>query len=803
MKISVNWLKDFLPSFSSDISSLVEKLTYLGLEVEEVHQKQLPDDLVVAGRIEELERHPDADHLTVCRVNTGTGELLQIVCGAPNVRTGMHVPVATLGAKLRQADGTEFLIKKSKIRGVHSFGMICAADELGLSLDHSGVMELDPSVSPGTPLSALLNGDVLLDIAVTPNRSDVLYHLGLARELASPAEIGFPERCDITFSGSGDLVEIRDTEACPYYTAVVIRGITVRESPAWLKARLESIGLKPKNNIVDITNYVLHAIGQPLHAFDLKQLAGERIVVRSDVSGPFAVLSQEICHVEPGMLVICDAVKHVALAGVMGGLDSAVSGETIDILLESAYFSPSPIRKSSRKAAISSDSSYRFERGVDPLNVKRAAECAVALILDLAGGEIAVAQECGEAPYALQRVSLRPRKANAMLGSAIAPETMKDILVRLGFECLSSADEESMEFLVPSWRLDVTAEIDLIEEVARVYGYDNIESSAQMATTYPQFRKVPEHFPDYLRGILAGLDFWEILTNPLVRRQEAELFDRRVVSALNPISEGLEVLRPSLLPSFLRVIAHNIRHGNRDLRFFEVARGFIHQEPSGNGGSPLGAFAEREYLVMAITGARHPRLWNQPAVKSDFYDMTGAAEMLLDKLNLLEKSSLIVYNQSTVGIDVMLTGQKDNRICRVGTVQRVDASVLGEFDIDQEVYLAELDTEALEGVFSSAVVYEPPSRFPSVQRDLSFILPHAVAVRKLVDVVWASDPLIRNVTVFDHFERSTGQGMERSVALSLDIVDYEGTLQDRRINGILQKAGENAGKQLGAVIRQV
>ncbi|MBN1279471.1 MAG: phenylalanine--tRNA ligase subunit beta [Chlorobiaceae bacterium] len=805
MKISVSWLQDFLPSFNPDIQSLVDKLTFLGFEVEEVCARQLPDDYVVVGRIESVERHPDADRLTVCRVDTGGSDPLQIVCGAPNVRQGMIVSVATVGARLIQPDGEVFAIRKSKIRGVHSFGMICAADELGLSEDHSGVMELDASLAPGIPVSTVLKGDVMLDIAVTPNRPDVLSHLGLSRELAPPEELVLPARHAVDFAVTENIVEIMDPEACPYYTVVVIRGVTVRESPAWLKERLESIGLKPKNNIVDITNYILHALGQPLHAFDLAKLAGGRVIIRSDSAASFTLLNQETCTIRTGMPVICDAEKPVALAGVMGGSDSSVTSETTDILLESAYFSPSRIRKSAKQAGIASDSSYRFERGVDPMNVRRAAECAVALILELAGGEIASAQESGVVPAEGAPITLRTERVNAILGSAIGPEAMKEILVRLGFRCEETTEEGSMVFRVPSWRVDAIAEIDLIEEIARVYGYDNIVPAERMVTSYPASRTVPEYFPDHLRGIVAGLNFREILTNPLIRRSEAELFDQRVVAALNPISEGLEVLRPSLVPAFLKVIAHNLRHGNRDLRFFEVARGFTGNELKGEDdeASPLDVFHEREYLVMALSGARHPRLWNQLSVKSDVYDMTGAVEMLLEKLNLLEKSSLIVYNENTVGIDVILPGKKGSHACSAGTVRMIDAAMLREFDIGQEVFLAELDVAVLQSAFTAAVTYEPPSRFPVVQRDLSFILPEGIAVRKLVDVVRSSDPMIRNVSVFDQFERTSLNGKENSVALSLDIVDYDRTLQDERISDILDKAGSEAGKQLGAVIRQV
>lgn len=804
MKISVSWLKDFLPSFSSDTSSLVEKLTFLGLEVEEVHESSLPDELVVVGRIEEVLPHPNAERLTICRVDVGREELLQIVCGAPNVKSGMLVPVATEKAKLRLPDGQALTIKASKIRGERSYGMICAADELGLSDDHSGVMQLDPSCRIGDPLARYLDGDVVLDIAVTPNRPDVLSHLGVARELAGREELHYPLQKTVSFSKTGSLVEVLDSEACPYYSAVVIRGIKVTESPLWLRRKLESIGLRPRNNIVDVTNYILHALGQPLHAFDLGRLSGERIVVRSDMQGELAVINQQLCRIEPGMTVICDSEKPLALAGVMGGLDSAVSEATTDILLEAACFSPSMIRRSAKKAAIASDSSYRFERGIDPNNVKRAAECAVALILELAGGCVEEAQECGTAEHELRQVTLRPARVNALLGSAISAAQMADMLERIGFS-VDGTGEEAMIFRVPSCRVDVSEEIDLVEEVARLYGYDNIKPSSRMATIYPQSRRYPAFFPDFLRTIMVGLNFREILTNPLMKREEAGLFSERLVTVLNPISEGLEVLRPGLVPGFLKIIAHNIRHGNRDLKFFEIARGFrsIPGDERTGGGAPLDAFIEQEYLVLALTGSRFPRSWNQPPEKVDFYDLMGAVEMLLEKLNLLDKSAVNIYNEQTVSIDLELTEQGKTRSCRVGVVQQVGEELLTAFDVGQDVYIAEIDVAVLESCFHPDVTYEPPSRFPVVQRDLSLILPHNVTVQSLVELVRTSDPLIRDVRVFDLFERTSGEGGERSIALSMEIADHTGTLQDERISDILLKVGSNALNKLGAVIRQV
>ncbi|MEI6846633.1 MAG: phenylalanine--tRNA ligase subunit beta [Chlorobiaceae bacterium] len=803
MKISVNWLKDFLPSFSSDIPSLVEKLTFLGFEVEDVLEPILPDDLVVVGRIAEVAQHPNAERLTLCRVDVGQDEPLQIVCGAPNVKAGMLVPVATEKAKLILSDGQTITIKASKIRGERSYGMICAADELGLSDDHSGVMQLNDSCRIGDPFARYLDGDVVLDIAVTPNRPDVLSHLGVARELAGREEIHYPDRKAVAFSTSGPLVDVQDASACPYYAGVVIRGITVTESPEWLRRKLERIGLRPKNNIVDITNYILHGLGQPLHAFDFGKLAGGRVVVRSDMRSEFAAINQEVCQVEPGMPVICDAEKPVALAGVMGGLDSAVSDSTTDILLEAAYFTPSIIRKSAKKAGISSDSSYRFERGVDQNNVKRAAESAVALILKLAGGHIEVAQECGTVKGGPRMVTLRSARVNALLGSTIDAAEMVDMLEKIGFSIDKTA-EDAITFQVPSFRVDVLEEIDLVEEVARLYGYDNIQPAAQLQTIYPQSRKQPEFFPDFLRSIMVALNFREILTNPLVKKEEAELFSEQLVGVLNPISEGLEVLCPGLLPGFLKVISHNIRHGNKDLKLFEVARGFRRlPDVDRSGESPLNGYNEQEYLVIAMTGNRFPRIWNQPQEKADFYDITGAVEMLLEKLNLLDKSTVNIYNEESVSIDVQLTEKGKPCLYKAGVVQQVNSDILRKFDVGQEVYIAELDAAVLERCFTSAVTYEPPSKFPVVQRDLSFVLPWNVTVQSLVELVRSSDSLIRDVSVFDFFERTDTEGGDRSIAISLEIADHTGTLQDEKISDILSKVGSNATSKLGAVIRQV
>ncbi|NTV02861.1 MAG: phenylalanine--tRNA ligase subunit beta [Chlorobiaceae bacterium] len=811
MKISVNWLKEFIPAFSPEIPELVDRLTFLGLEVEEVLTLKLPDQKVVVGRVGEVRPHPNADRLRICMVDIGDGEPKQIVCGAPNVAAGMIVPVATIGAVLTTAGGETFTIKPAKIRGEHSSGMICAADELGLSDDHDGVMVLDDACTVGEPLGTYLEADTVLEIAVTPNRPDALSHLGVARELVDCSDISYPSAPVLEFSRGGGLVEVHDTEGCPYYSGTVIKGVRVGPSPAWLAGRLEKIGLRPRNNIVDITNYILHSFGQPLHAFDFRKLNGRRIIVRNDVDASIAALNQSEYRLEPGMTAICDAEGPVAIAGVMGGLHSAVTGETTDILLEAAYFSPASIRKTAKLLQLSSDSSYRYERGIDPCNVKRAAEYAIAMILELAGGSIASAEECGSMPSTPKIVSLRPKRVNAMLGTRIGVSDMVKLLGRIGISAPSQGyvpeEVDSVAFSVPSFRVDIDAEIDLIEEVARLHGYNNIEASSAMVSSYPVSRKVPEYFPDYLRGVMIGLNFREALTNPLIRKEEADRFGGIHVRALNPISEELEVLRPNVASSLLKVVAHNLRHGNRDLRLFEVAHGFsMLAEAEREGTGPLAAYSERELLAIVMTGRREPRNWSQGNAQIDFFDIKGASEMLLEKLNLLDKSALNIYNDFTIGIEIAVAENGKRCIMKAGTVQQIGSEMLDAFGLDQDVYLAELDVAVLEKCFDAGVVYEPPSKFPVVERDLSFVIPRHIPVQRLVDLAAKSDQLVRAVRVFDVFERNCADTVAdetRSVAISLELADRKGTMDEERISSVISKVTDNVRSELGAVIRQV
>ncbi|TNJ36008.1 phenylalanine--tRNA ligase subunit beta [Prosthecochloris vibrioformis] len=802
MKISVNWLQDFIPSFAPDIPSFVDQLTYSGLEVEGIETTTLPDDKVLVGHVLSVAQHPDADRLKMCMVDVGQDEPLQIVCGAPNVATGMKVPVATIGAKLTTASGESFTIKKSKLRGQRSFGMICAADELGLPGGHDGVMELDPEAVTGALFASCLQADTVLDIAVTPNRPDVLSHFGVAREVAGTEQVVRPSAPTLSFAPSSTLIELADRDACPYYSGVVIRGIKVAESPLWLRDRLESIGLKPKNNIVDITNYILHAFGQPLHAFDLAALEGPGVRVRTDIDRELQVLNQEICRLRPGMAVICDHEKPLAVAGVMGGFDSAVTVSTTDILLESAWFEPASVRKTAKQLGLSTDASYRYERGVDPRGVIPAAEYAVMLILELAGGEVVESAVAGGLPGDPAPVMFRPSRARDILGCDIDDEDMVAMLSFIGFAPLERSDAGIL-FSVPSFRFDVEQEIDLVEEVARLKGYDTIEASGRMVASYPQARSFPEHFPDFLRALMAGLQFREVLTNPLMTKREAGLFSEKTVAPLNPISEGLEVLRPSLVPAILKVVGHNIRHGNRDLQLFEVANSFEESNGRNDTDNPLQDYLERETLALVVTGSRYPVNWSHKPEQVDFYDLKGAVEMLLDKLNLLDKSALNIYNDNTLSIEVRLDDGKESPVFQAGRIMIMPEEVLKEFDIDQPVFAAELDVDVLARCYKRDVVYQSPSKYPVVQRDLSFQVPERVTAHDLLGCIGSCDELIRNVTVFDLFERKMDDGTtEKSVAVAMYLGDNRATLKDEQINSIISKVVARVESELGAVIRQ-
>lgn len=813
MKLSLSWLKDFAPALSTDAQGVSSRLTSLGIEVENIAQIGGSFANVVVGKVIERQKHPNADKLSLCKVFVGkanpTNETLSIVCGAPNVAAGQTVAVALVGAELLMKSGELIKIKKSKIRGEVSEGMICAEDELGLSLDHDGIMILPDTFEIGEPFEKYVQRDTVLEISITPNRPDWLSHQGVARELVGESQLKKLEATSLPFQRNTNRIHIQDIGACPHYTAVLIEGVSVTASPKWLQDRLKIVGLRPINNIVDITNYVLHSIGQPLHAFDLDMLKEERVVVRSDYAGKFKTLDGKERDLQSGMVMICDAEKPVAIGGVMGGLESEISIQTTNVLLESAYFNPSKIRKTSKVLGVSTDASYRFERGVDRAQIRYASELATKLILEIAGGKVVESAEVTTEPPPSVEIALRPSRAQAIIGATISTETMQAMLEHAGITQIRESDEKKI-FAVPSFRVDVLQEADLIEEIARVYGYDNISPSQKMNAVYPQTMNRLSTFDEHLRQILIGFGFKEILTNPLLPFEEANLFIENPIRTLNPVSEEMDAMRPSLLPSFLKIVAHNLNRGNRDLRLFEVGHTFERDAK----GTFIKGYKEDNRLGVLITGKRNPTSWNADKADSDFFDLKGAIEMLLSRLGCFDKSKFVAYTHNRLHVEIqsvqfaeadsnMATGNASEN--NAGVLEIVSRDVLKRYDIDQPVFYAEFDVERLKSQVKTATHYQEPAKFPAVLRDLAFFVSKRVTASEMIDEILKTDRSIQTATVFDVYEPTRvaqTDEAKRSIAFSLKLVNYERTMTDEEIGRITANVAERISSKFGAELRQ-
>lgn len=794
MLISLNWLSDHLDLNGLSVDELSRLLTFAGVEVEGIEHKGVTSDKVVVAQILEFAQHLDADKLSVCRVDGGQGEPLQIVCGAKNFQVGDKVPLALEGAVLPG----DFTIKKGKLRGVESQGMMCSGKELGLGQDHEGLLILPADAPVGTPLGAYLGSDTLVEIEVTPNRPDLLSHSGLARELSALRSVTFQAtgaswpalaRC----LEGGATVELR-SPACPFYTARIIRGVKVGPSPVWLKAKLESIGLRPINVVVDITNFILHDLGQPLHAFDLGKLTGG-VIVRAAAEGEnFIALDGKAYLLTPEDLVIADQAQAVALAGVMGGAESGVTETTTDILLESAYFAPSGVRRTSRRLALSSDSSYRFERGVDPAMIAKASARAAALIVELAGG---VADDtiiaAGAEPVLTGEVFLSGGQVRRLLGSAIADEEIAGILGRLGlcrvgFQPTSQGNdhgqadglEGGMTWTVPSYRQDLRRPVDLIEEVARVAGLDGIPARTVAHFAVPGADDASYDFALGLKNRLAALGFYEARTIKLV--SAAQLadslgFDRRRSEPLglkNPLSEDLTHLRPSLVPGLLAVAGHNLRQGAQALRFFEVGTVFAAAQ------NPQAGSAEAQALALLLGGPHVPPSWLKKApYPSDLFDLRGVIESLLGRddvrLKKIEHPLLVLAAEvSVAGKVIGLAGQ-----LRPARARALDAAA--------PLYAAELNLGALEKLLGGSRRHVEIPRFPASTRDVALEVA-ADFTHGQIEEFFAKqikEPLLVEVSLFDVFSDPEGIRLaadRKSLAYSLTYRDPARTLEAREVD---------------------
>ncbi len=799
MKVSLKWLNDYINLKGISLDEILDKLTYAGLEVEEVVDQAKNFENIVVGYVKEAGKHPNADKLSLCKVNDGTEEF-SVVCGAPNVASGQKVVFAKIGAVIPNGG---MKIEKAKIRGQVSFGMLCSERELGISDDHSGIMILDPALKEGTPISEALGmDDVLIEVAITPNRADALSHIGIARDLSALFNIPLklPElKLNESSAASKSFaeIEIQDAENCPRYVGKVVTNVQIKESPEWLKKKLKSIGSRPINNVVDVTNFILYELGQPLHAFDLDMLNGKKIIVRKAGSDKkFVTLDSKERNLQPDNLMICDAKIPVAIAGVMGGENSEVTASTKNILIESAFFNPSSVRKTAKQLGMSTDASYRFERGTDPVNTLFSAKRAAQLIQETAGGEIAKG-EIDAYPKELKSIEtfVRFNRVDKILGYHIASDEIEKILVNLGF-IIKEKSNDKIAVIVPSWRHDIEREIDLIEEIARIYGYNKIPEINKITIALEE--KINQSaFNNKIREVLNSLGFFEIITNSFLSDSIAVKFGKPV-SILNPQNSEMAQLRPSLIPGMLYTISKNIKVNEKDLQLFEIGKVF--EKVSDSAIQSFDDFKETEQLLFSVCGNSARSEWYLADKPFDFSELKGFAQSFLGKL--LSGTNLQVRYEK-LPKDVMhysfeiLAGNT-----LLGYGGKLNKEICDIFDVETEVYVFQTNLIDLQKVMLPQRNFTELLKFPKVFRDCAFLINSEIESDQVVGVIKEScSNLLHNVKLFDIFQsESLGKG-KKSLAFQLEFYDRNKTLTDEDIDKDFRNAIKIVEQKFGAQLR--
>jgi phenylalanine--tRNA ligase, beta subunit len=774
----------------------------------------------VTGRVLTCTAHPNSDHLHLTTVDVGGDEPLKIVCGAPNVAAGQMVVVAVIGAKLYDGD-KEFVIKKSNIRGEESFGMICAEDEIGVGASHDGIIVLPADTPVGLPAAEYykVETDHVLEVDITPNRVDATSHYGVARDLAAYLQQrGTPvalQRPSTEGFGMDDpspaiVIESVDSEGCPRYSGLTIRGVTVRESPEWLRRRLTTIGLRPINNVVDVTNYVLHELGQPLHAFDAAKIAGSRIQVRTMPAGtPFTTLDGIERTLTADDLMICDAEKPMCIGGVFGGLDSGVTESTTDVFLESACFNPTWIRRTARRFGLSTDASFRFERGLDPNGTIEVLKRAALLIREVAGGritgEIQDVYPNKVEPYA---VDITYRKIDETIGQTIPPETVKSIIRSLEIE-IAHETPEGLSLRVPVYRIDVRRDVDVIEDILRIYGYNNVafDDRLQSTLSYRTPTDRSQRLESLISEQLCGAGFHEIMNNSLTRRANYEglatMPADACVTLMNPLSADLNVMRQTLLFGGLQTIAHNINHKQRNLRFFEFGNCYMRRAEgqSAEADTPLKGFEEEHRLGLWLSGTRTENSWLHADEQTSVYELKAYVENILRRLGVDEKKTV----RRTFSNEIYSSGMTiETAVGRtLATFGIVDRRIARQADIDTEVSFAELSWTALmKETRRATTVFREIPKFPEVRRDLALLVDTAVTFAQIEQTAAETDrKLLRRVVLFDVYEGKNLPAGKKSYAVSFYLQDAERTLTDRRIDDLMAKLRRNLESKLGAQLR--
>lgn len=809
MRISYNWLKQFIKiDWKSDETAAL--LTDLGLEVEVVEAfESITGGLkgIIVGHVLTCDKHPDADKLKITTVDLGDGNApVQIVCGANNVAAGQKVPVATIGTKLYDKDGNTFEIKKGNIRGQESHGMICAEDEIGLGNSHDGIMVLADDLKPGTPVSQVFDIEVdeVFEIGLTPNRADAMSHMGVARDLKAGLLQSNVTTEFITPSVSKFKVDkrtlkidvsVEDAKLAPRYAGLTISGITIKPSPNWLQNRLKAIGLTPKNNIVDVTNYVLHELGQPLHAFDANKISGNKIIVKTLEAGTkFTTLDGIERTLHGDDLMICDESGPICMAGVFGGANSGVTETTTNIFLESAYFNSVAIRKTAKRHTLSTDASFRFERGIDPDITVYALKRAALLIQEVAGGEI-TSDLIDIYPKKIEdfNVFLSFEKVNNLIGETLKKETIKNILASLDIK-ISSISDTGLGLNIPPYRVDVQREVDVIEEILRVFGYNNIKIPNKINASVSNSSRTEEFkIQNIIANQLCSLGFNEMMANSLTTSNYIAYSEQsdanETVTMLNPLSNDLSVMRQSMLFSTLEAVSYNINRRNSDLKLFEFGKTYHSIE---------GNYTERKHLTVTMSGNATSENWNIAQKPSDFFLFKGYISAIFSKLNIDTKVKTV-----PVSHDVFAEGMGyaigNEIIAEFGTIKK---SVLKHFDIKQDVFFADVNWDAIQKYISNKIKLVDIPKFPEVKRDLALLVNQSVTFEQLYQAAkQAEKVLLKNINLFDVYEGKNLPDGKKSYALSFVLQDTSNTLTDVQIDAIMNKLQQTFETKFEAVLR--
>lgn len=820
MNISYNWLKEYL-DFDLQPEEVSAALTSIGLEtggVEEVQTIKGGLEGLVIGEVLTCVEHPNSDHLHITTVNVGGEEPLQIVCGAPNVAAGQKVVVAVNGTKLYDGDEV-FTIKRSKIRGVESNGMICAEDEIGIGTDHAGIIVLPADAVVGTPAKEYYNvkSDYVLEVDITPNRVDATSHFGVARDLAAylkqngkPTELKRPSVDAFKIDDETPAIEVivENTEACPRYSGVTIKGVTVKESPEWLKNRLNIIGLRPINNVVDVTNFVLHELGQPLHSFDADKVTGNKVIVRTEPEGTkFVTLDGVERTLTDRDLMICNTEEPMCIGGVFGGLDSGVTEQTTNVFLESACFHPTWIRKTARRFGLNTDASFRFERGLDANNTIYVLKRAALLIQEVAGGKICGSiQDVYPNPVQPYTVELTYNKINALIGKDIPVETVKSILASLEMEIISET-AEGLTIHVPVYRIDVQRDVDVIEDILRIYGYNNVDFSDSLKSnlSYKTATDRGYDLQNLISEQLCGSGFNEIMNNSLTRSAYYDELTTYPVShcvmLMNPLSADLNGMRQTLLFGGLESIEHNAKRKNGNIRFFEFGNCYDYNAEKKRDDATLAQFSEDYRLGLWVCGDRVENSWAHADEKSTVYELKAYVENILARLGVNSKK-VIFGNLSndiySAGISITTGSGRE-----LGTFGIVNRKICKAMDIDFEVYYAELSwTLLMKETKKNKVTFSDISKFPAVKRDLALLLDKSVQFAEIVKIAQESErKLLKEVSLFDVYEGKNLPAGKKSYAVSFYLQDETKTLNDKQIDAIMQKIRKNLEDKLGASLR--